>query len=353
MSGDQVFLTGASGFLGGHVALQLLQKGYRVLGSVRSPEKAEMARKAIALARGDTSRLSFVTLDLLDGDGWGEAAAQCRFLIHTASPFVTVMPKNPDMLIRPAVDGTEHALNAALRAGHKRIVLTSSVAAIDSAPLTYNKVYSESDWTDPDDKTVTAYAASKTLAERAAWQIMSRAGLAERLVTINPSAILGPLLDRDPGTSPAMLLPMLTGKMPLAPEIRLEYADVRDVAAAHVAALSAPEAGGHRHIVSGPNLSLLEIANFIREDFPEFAGQLPRRQMPGWMAALIAPFQPALRDAKPFLGVRKITDGGRGRALIGRDPYPVRETIRATVTSMIRQGLVGDDQPSSLVASSL
>ncbi|RYF88076.1 MAG: NAD-dependent epimerase/dehydratase family protein, partial [Caulobacteraceae bacterium] len=209
---DRVLLTGISGFLGGHVALQLLDAGYAVRGSVRSLGKADKVRATMARAGADVSRLEFVALDLLSDDGWAEAARDCRYLQHTASPFVLDIPADKMELIRPAVEGTERALHAALAAGVERIVLTSSTAAIAyghdrsrTAPFT------AADWTNLQGDHVPPYQESKTRAERRAWAIMDAAGRHDDLVTINPGGILGPLLDEDPGTSAALVSRLLDG----------------------------------------------------------------------------------------------------------------------------------------------
>jgi dihydroflavonol-4-reductase len=187
---------------------------------------------------------------------------------------------------------------------------------------------------------VSAYAASKTLAERAARQMVDEAGGRQRLVAINPAAMLGPLLDDDPGTSVATLIPMLTGRMPMAPEIVLEYVDVRDVAEAHVAALTASDAGGRRNVLAGPSLSLLELAGFMRKAFPEYAGKLPRRQMPGWLAQVVKRFNKSLRDTEPFLEIRRRSDSSSGIALVGHPLRSMDETVAETVRSLRARGLV-------------
>ncbi len=337
-----VLITGISGFLGGHVALIALEAGWSVVGSVRRPERADRVAKALAAAGGDTRRLSFVTLDLLSDDGWADATACCHHMIHIASPFVTIMPDNPDDLIRPAVEGTRRAVRAALAAGHERIVLISSMAAIHHGRDDEDRLYGPADWSRLDGRLVSAYAASKTLAEQAAWQMVEEAGERKRLAVINPAAMLGPLLDDDPGTSVATLIPMLAGKMPIVPEIILEYVDVRDVAEAHVAALTADSAGGQRHIMAGPSLSLLEIAEILREALPDYAGKLPKRQMSGWLAGIIKHFNRSLRDAAPFLGIRRRSDSSSGAALIGHPLRPMRDTLVETVQSLRAQGLIGE-----------
>jgi dihydroflavonol-4-reductase len=337
---DRVLLTGISGFLGGHIALSLLTQGYAVRGSVRSQDKAKTMWKALALAGADIAQLETVQLDLLSDAGWEEAARDCHFLIHAASPFVTIMPKDPEVLIRPAVDGTRRAIHAALAAGHKRIILTSSLAAVHSGWTDYQHVFTEEDWTDLSGPLVSAYAASKTLAEQEAWHLVKEAGVQDRLAVINPAAILGPLLDDDPGTSAAILLEMLRGKLPMLPDIILEYVDVRDVAAAHVAALNAPQAGGQRHILADASLSLMEIATILRSRFPGHCTKLPKTPMPGWLARLVALMDQSLRDARPFLGIRKQSRSARGIALLGKNLIPAKNAVIATAASMIERGMV-------------
>ncbi|MDB5541339.1 MAG: hypothetical protein JWQ89_3066, partial [Devosia sp.] len=246
---DRVLLTGISGFLGGHVALELLRQGYAVRGSVRSLDKADKVRNTLAAHGADLSLVEIVALDLLSDDGWDEAVAGCRYVQHVASPFVVEMPKDKNDLIRPAVEGTRRAVTTALSSGVERVVLTSSIAAIVYGHTDYSKTFTTADWTDPDNPKVTAYPESKLRAEREAWRIAEGDDARRRLATINPGGIFGPLLDEDPGTSGALILRLLNGSVPAAPKMSFSIVDVRDVAAAQVAAMTAPEAGGRRHIL--------------------------------------------------------------------------------------------------------
>ncbi|MGP0061916.1 MAG: SDR family oxidoreductase [Beijerinckiaceae bacterium] len=336
-----VLLTGISGFLGGHVALALLDAGYNVRGSLRNLDKADKVRKALGETGADLTRLEFVKLDLLDERGWGEAAQGCRFLLHTASPFVLKMPKDKAELIRPAVEGTERALKAGLKAGVERIVLTSSMAAIaygHDAPRT--TPFTAKDWSNPDSPRINAYAESKTRAERRAWDIMKEAGREKDLVTINPSAILGPLLDEDPGTSAILVIRLINGSIPAAPRISFAIVDVRDVAAAHVAALTKPEAGGHRFPMGDRCMSFLETADVLRRRFPERAGKLPRFAMPDWAVRLYAMFDADVRGSINELGVVRRLDASDAVALLGRPLIPADAAIIATAESVIARGIV-------------
>jgi dihydroflavonol-4-reductase len=338
---NPVLLTGISGFLGGHVALALLNAGYNVRGSLRNPAKADGVRKALAEAGADLARLEFVTLDLLDERGWAEAAQNCRYLLHTASPFVLKMPKDKTELIRPAVEGTERALKAGLEAGVERIVLTSSMAAIaygHEAPRT--TAFTAKDWSNPDNPRISAYVESKTRAERRAWEIMQEAGREKDLVAINPSAILGPLLDDDPGTSAILVIRLMNGSVPAAPRIIFAIVDVRDVAAAHVAALAEPEAGGRRFPMGDRCMSFLETADVLRRRFPERAGKMPRLAMPDWLVRLYALFDADVRGSLNELGVVRRLDASDAVALLGRKLIPADQAIIATAESVIGRGIV-------------
>ena len=336
---DRVLLTGVSGFLGGHVALQLLNAGYTVRGSVRNLSRADKVRKTLAEAGADISGLEFVALDLLDDKGWLEAAEGCRYLQHTASPFVLEIPKDKMELIRPAVQGTERALNAANAAGIERVVLTSSMAAIAyghhkgrTTPFTAD------DWTDLNGRGVNAYQESKTLAERRAWEIMSAAGRRDALETINPSGIFGPLLDEDPGTSAILVRRLLNGSVPAAPRIPITTIDVRDVAAAHVAAMTPPAAGGRRYPMGESTLFFFEVANILRQAYPGY--RIPRWQMPDWAVRLYGLIDRDVGDNLGELGYVKQLDSSAAIALLGRKLIPAAEAFRATAESLIAHKLV-------------
>jgi nucleoside-diphosphate-sugar epimerase len=338
---DLVLLTGISGFVGGHVSLALLKAGYRVRGSVRDLGKTEKVRMALAKAGADMNQLEFVELDLNSDAGWDEAMRGVRYLQHTASPFVTNMPKDKMELIRPAVDGTRRALNAALAAQVERIVVTSSMAAIAyghardrSAPFT------GADWTDLTGRGANAYVESKTLAEREAWTIVDSAGRHDDLATINPSVILGPLLDDDAGTSAALLGRLMNGSIPAAARIYFSVVDVRDVADAHVKAMTAPAAGGHRYAIGEKTLSLLEFADVVRAAMPEFARRLPKREVPDWMVRLFSFVDKDIRGNVGELGVVRRVDAREAVGLLGHPLVTAPEAVLATARSLVAQGIV-------------
>lgn len=338
---DLVLLTGISGFLGGHVGLELLRQGYAVRGSVRSLSKADKVRATLARAGADVSRLEFVELDLNSDTGWDAAMPGVRYLQHTASPFVTDIPKDKMELIRPAVDGTTRALNAALKANVERIVLTSSMAAIGYGhDKARTKPFTAADWTDLEGRGVNAYTESKTLAEKAAWTIVDSAGRHDDLVAINPAAILGPLLDEDPGTSAALIARLMNGSVPAAARISFAVVDVRDVAAAHVKAMVTPWAGGHRFPMGDKTLSLLDFANTLRRRVPAFAERLPRVTVPDWMVKLFAFVDKDIRGNVGELGVVRSVDSTDVEKLLGRKLVSSDEATVATARSLVEQGVV-------------
>ncbi|THD44538.1 MAG: NAD-dependent epimerase/dehydratase family protein [Bradyrhizobium sp.] len=337
---DTVLLTGVSGFLGGHVALALLNAGYQVRGSLRSLGKADHVRTTLAKAGADVSRLEFVALNLLGDQGWEAAAQGCRYLVHTASPVAARMPTDKMELIRPAVEGTERALNAGLKAKVERVVLTSSMAAIAAGhDLARTTPFTAADWTNLNGRPVSAYVESKTRAERRAWELMKAAGRESDLAVINPAYIFGPLLDEDPGTSVGLIARLLKGGIPAAPRMILSIVDVRDVAAAHAAALSGANAGGRRFPMGEGSFSLMQIGDILRRRVPERADKMPRRELPDWFVRVLALFDRSLRNITGELGVIRRLDSSDAIALLGRKLIAPEEALVASAQSLIAQGL--------------
>jgi nucleoside-diphosphate-sugar epimerase len=295
----------------------------------------------LAKAGGDVSRLEFVALDLNADTGWDAAMDGVRYLQHTASPFVTDLPKDKMELIRPAVDGTRRALTAALKAKVERVVLTSSMAAISyGQDAARTAPFTAADWTKLDGRGVNSYIESKTLAEKQAWTIMDGAGRHDDLAVINPNAILGPLLDEDPGTSAALIARLMNGSIPAAARIYFAVIDVRDVAEAHVDAMESPTAGGHRFPMGERTVSFLEFANIIRAAMPEFARKLPRREVPDWLVRLFSFVDKDIRGNVGELGITRHTDSTDAVKLLGHKLISAEDAIIASAMTLVAEGVV-------------
>ena len=327
----KVTVTGSSGFLAKHIVLQLLEKGYFVSGSVRSSHREEEVRQIVrdnaSDPEGALGRLEFLRLDLNQDQGWDGALKDVDALFHTASPFPLVPPKNEDDLIRPAVDGTLRALNAAKEAGVNRVVLTSSIAAIISQENPDSSyIYDDSDWTDIKAASATAYNRSKTLAERAAWDFVENGAKSIKLTTINPGLILGPALDTNYGGSMEFVERILRGKDPAVPQIGFSLVDVRDVASAHVRALEVEESAGKRIIcVAEGWVTANEMAQVLTNEFPQY--KPPRMIAPNWLIKIMAIFDGSIRSIVPILGVKMEVTGQRSKEILGIDYLDWKESL--------------------------
>lgn len=282
-------------------------------------------------------RLSVLTADLTADAGWPEAVAGCDYVLHVASPFPPVQPKDPDELIVPAREGTLRVLGASLEAGVKRIVLTSSVAAVRNAgDAPGQRELTEADWTDPENPHLSPYARSKTVAELAAWEFMRARDAEQRLVVVAPGAIIGPVLGSDRSYSLQAIERMLGG-MPGVPRLGFSFIDVRDVAALEVAAMTAPEAGGQRLLAAGPFLWMSEVAAILREQLGAEARKVPRRQIPDLLVRGLALVDPSLRTVVGDLGKRVSFSLENSRRRAGFSPRPIEETIGDCARSLLAQ----------------
>ena len=331
-----VFVTGASGFLAKHIVLKLLEAGREVRASVRSAAKAEAVRKAVLplLPPDAASRLSFVTLDLTRDAGWTDALTGCLALIHTASPFPIKEPDEPMDLIRPALEGTMRALRSAQDAGVKRVVLTSSTVAILGSDSHAGRPATEVDWADTDRPGTSAYTRSKTLAERAAWDFVARAGKGIALTTINPGWILGPPLDADYGSSISLVRRVLRGRDPMLPELGFVVVDVRDVAEMHVCALDRPQSIGERLLAVSGSLSLPEWGRALKAAYPDRG--IPTRAAPRWLLRALALFDAEVRAALPLLGQFPEASNQKARELLQMDFVAPKEALLASADWLVR-----------------
>jgi len=333
---ETVLVTGGSGFLGGWCAIELLQRGYRVRTTVRSLTREAEVRANVAAETDPAGRLSVLAADLTDDAGWAQAVDGCAYVLHVASPFPPAQPKDADELIVPARDGTLRVLRAALAAGVRRVVITSSVAAIrNSGSGPPSRPLTEEDWTDPDASDLTPYVRSKTIAERAAWQLAEEAGASERLATVNPVAIIGPVLGADRSYSLQAIERMLRG-MPGLPRLGFSFVDVRDVAVLEVDAMTSPNAGGERFIAAGPFLWMAEVAEILRERLGDDARKVPRRQIPDLVVRAMARFDPGIRSVSGDLGKKVTYTSEKAKQRLDWSPRSIEDSIVECARSLIR-----------------
>jgi|SRR5436305_1020999 len=335
---ETVLVTGGSGFLGGWCVAELLGRGYEVRTTVRDLAREREVREAVGSEVDPGERLSVLAADLARDEGWDEAVAGCDYVLHVASPFPPVQPKDPDELIVPAREGTRRVLEAALEASAKRVVVTSSVAAIAGGakgpgPLT------EADWTDLDFAGLSPYVRSKTIAERAAWELVEERGERERLTTINPGAILGPLLSRDASFSLQVIERLLKGA-PGAPRIGFSFVDVRDVAKLHVDAMLSPAAGGERFIAVAEFLWMAEVAAVLRRELGPDARKVPTRKVPDLLVRAMGLFDPSVRTITNQLGKKLTYSNEKAKTVLSFSPRPVPESIADSGRSMVELGIV-------------
>ena len=339
MSGT-VLVTGASGFVGSHVILKLLDAGYTVRATVRSPDKERGVRLMLENAGTKTEGwLSFVVADLLRDKGWAEACAGCDYVIHVASPMTAT--KNEEEVIRPAVDGVLRVLRAARDAGVKRVVFTSTCGAIYYGYPLRADPFDETSWTNIDGGNITAYVKSKALAERAAWDFLKTEGGALELSVVNPSGIFGPALGPDYSSSLDLIKRLLNGSMPACPDLWFGVVDVRDVADLHLRAMIAPEAKNERFIATqGGAVSMLEIAKVLKARLGEQATRVPTRKMPNFIIKLIALFNIEMRDVVPLLGKARNATSAKAQRVLAWAPRSWEDAVIATAESLLKLGLV-------------
>ena len=336
-----VLVTGGSGFVGAHCILQLLEAGYRVQTTVRSIKREADVRAMLKTGGAEPgAALTFFPADLNADDGWSAAVAGCDYVLHVASPFPANQPKDEDELIIPAREGALRVLRAARDAGVKRVVLTSSFAAIAYGHPPTDQPYTEVSWTNLNGN-VTPYVKSKTLAERAAWDFITKEGGALELSVINPVGVLGPLLGPDYSSSIQLLQRLLDGGIPRSPRVSFNLVDVRDVASLHLLAMQHPAAKGERFLATvGDCLSVQAVANILRARLGETAAKVPTAELPDWVVRLLGLVNPSLREMAPNLGVVRKASNQKARQVLGWSPRSNEEAILATAQSLLRLGLL-------------
>jgi nucleoside-diphosphate-sugar epimerase len=339
-----ILVTGGSGFIGSHCILQLLAAGHQVRTTVRSLKRESDVRAMLKEGGAEPgSRLSFIAADLENDAGWAQAVAGCEYVLHVASPLPPSVPKNEDELIVPAREGTLRVLRASRDAGVKRVVLTSSFAAIGYGQKERKEPFTEADWTDPNGDDVAPYTKSKTLAERAAWDFMAKEGGKLELSVVNPVGVFGPVLGPDYSASILLVQRLMDGAIPGCPRLYFGVVDVRDVADLHLRAMTHSAANGERFLaVAGDFMTMLGIAKALKARMGASAKRVPTRELPNWLVRMASIRDPAIKLILPELGKAKNGSNEKSRRVLGWMPRSNEEAVMATGESLVRLGLLKD-----------
>lgn len=334
-----VLVSGANGFIAMHCLLQLLEQGYRVRGTLRNLSREAQIRQNLAKHIEANDRLEFVQADLLNDSGWEAAVRGCEYVLHVASPIPPAIPKNEDDLILPAREGTLRVLRAAAAGGVKRVVLTSSVAAIFEGYGKEPRTFDEKDWSNLNGD-IEAYPKSKTLAEHAAWEFIKSLDAAHplELAVINPGFVIGPYLNPDLSTSGQLIYKLLRREVPGVPHTRLHIVDVRDVAAAHISAMQIPEAAGQRFCCVAPPCWAQDVALILARHFPTY--RVPTREVPDLVIRFVAVFDEAVRLIVGDLGKEYTVSTAKIQKMLHWQPRPLEETIIDMAENMIAHGMI-------------
>lgn len=312
-----VLVTGGSGSIALWTIIELLQRRYTVRTTVRSLEKESEVRAQISSVIEAGTQLSFFAADLMDDAGWDAAVAGCDFVLHIAAPVGVDAPRDPNDLILPTRDGTLRVLKAACRAQVRRVVMTSAIEACRPPMNSPDSTSNETVWTDPNDPELGPYRLAKTLAEKAAWDFMAEQAGPTTLTTILPSAVTGPVLDKE-HTHPAQLAQrMLSGKLPRIPKLGFCVVDIRDVAELHVRAMESPEAAGQRFIAASDWVWMKDVASILKSAFGASADKVPTKTMPDVLLRVVALFNRPMQFAKPLLGRKHVFTSAKAQTMLG------------------------------------
>jgi nucleoside-diphosphate-sugar epimerase len=343
--GKTVLVSGGSGYIAGWCIVELLRRGYRVRTTVRNPGREPEVRAAIGSQTDAHEHLSVHSADLLSDEHWANVTQGCDYVLHVASPLPASQPKDPDELIVPAREGTLRVLGAALDAGVERVVLTSSVAAIRGGNEGIDRPLNETDWSNLSKPGLTPYVQSKTLAERAAWELADERGMRERVATVNPGVVIGPLLTEDRSVSLQPIERLLNG-MPAMPRLGFSYVDVRDVADLQLRAMAMPEGGGQRFIAVTEFLWMADVAEILRDRLGPAAEKVPTRVAPDILVKAMSLFDGGIRSFRSSLGKRTNFDATNARDRLGWSPRPVADSIADSARSLIDHGVVDVPAPA-------
>lgn len=341
MKKKSVLLTGVTGFLGSHTTIQLLEKGYEVTGTLRDISRTDEIRQIISNQCSNIDNLHFAEADLMDKNIWEHLTKNKDYVIHIASPFPRELPKYEDDLIIPAKTGTLNILKASAQNGVKRVVLTSSTGAVVYGKEKNRRigVFNETDWTDTSNKKdSTPYFRSKTIAEKCAWDFIKNDKSGLELSTICPGAILGPVLEKDFGTSANIVIKTIDGSSPAIPKLGFEIADVRSISDLHIKAMESPKASGERFIGAAGYLTFKEVANILREKYPN--RKIPKTVLPDFAVRLFSNIDKTVKPILVDLGAERRINNNKAVELLGWKPIPPKEAVLSCAKSIIDLGIV-------------
>ena len=327
---EKVLVTGATGFIGLHCIKQLLDRGYSVNGTLRSQDRQAEVLDSLERNNTPTRHLSLFEVDLNRDSGWDSAIRDCNYVLHVASPFV-LTDEDEDFFVKPAVEGVQRALKFSKKHNVKKVILTSSFAAIHETLNDRQECFNEEDWSNPNKPGISFYAKSKTMAELAAWEFMEMENPDFSLAVINPVLVMGPSLSKDVGTSNSLVKNMINGSVPGTPKIHIGIVDVRDVASAHILAMESSSADGERIIVSEKELWVHEVAAILRD-----AGfnKTPKVEFPKWLMKVVALFRKDLALMVPMIGKRRDVSSSKARELLGWKPMKAELSIIDTAQQL-------------------
>lgn len=344
---ELVVVTGGTGFIASNVIAQLLQQNYRVRATMRSLAKQELVLKMLTNAGiTDFTNLEFSEANLNSDAHWAQVMDGATYVMSIASSTPNREFSDAEMMTKTAVNGVLRVLRFARDARVKRVVLTSAFGAVGMGyPKDRTEPFTETDWSNLDAPKLDPYQRSKTMAERAAWHFIETEGNGMELTVINPVGVMGPVLASDFSHSNVQIQQLLAGKVPAVPNVKSGYIDVRDVASLHILAMTAPQANGERFLATtGETLSMLDVANILRKQFPEFADQLPTNVVPDLVLKGLAKFKPSLKMIASLTGNFADTSNDKAVNLLGWHPRSASESIIATAQSMIDLGIVPDQK---------
>lgn len=336
-----VLVTGITGFIGSHIAINLLNAGYSVRGTMRNLARKESIFNILSDNAINTDKLEFFKGELTEPDDWDKAMEGMDYVMHVASPLPFDLKKNADDLIIPAREGTLNVLNAAQNHKIKRVVLTSSIAAIGHGHNSKVRTFTEEDWTNLNSRKDTPpYVQSKTIAESEAWKFVKQKEVQLELAVINPGYVFGPLLEKDYSDSGEIIRKLLAGEIPGLPKISFPLVDVRDVAEMHLQALETKEAAGQRFICVNESSSYQYIAKTLKEAFPEYGKNIKIFEFPDFFIRFYSLFDKDTRIITVELGRSRSYNNSKSVKMFGWKPRSNKESIISMAESMIKFGVV-------------